>query len=201
MKIFITFLFFTLFLFGIDYLDQDSFKKSTIRFSNCISKQYFLQDTCEGRYINERREGLWKCCYDGHCSEIVYHNGEVYGIIKKYNNKGVLTELESVVNGVSHGSTLIYSESGELLESRTYENGFLTLKVGYFENGALKEKGQYTLDTVIVDVIFFGTDAENDDISKDISIRVVKNGEWKYYNLEGFVERTEIYNEGELIDK
>lgn len=80
----------------------------------------------EGKYIKNRREGIWK----------------------QYYTSGKIRAVFNYKKGWEHGNQKIYAETGELISEFTYRYG---MKLGkytlYYNNGVIKEKGNYGLSS------------------------------------------------------
>lgn len=113
----------------------------------------------EGRYINNRRVGIWK----------------------QYYPSGKIRAVFNYKKGWEHGNQKIYAESGELISEFTYRHG---MKLGkytlYYNNGIIKEKGSYGLSSFRSYLPYPPPAGNGDDteLPGQASLRVGKNIEY-----------------------
>jgi antitoxin component YwqK of YwqJK toxin-antitoxin module len=178
----------------------------------------------EGRYVNNRREGIWK----------------------QYYPSGKIRAILNYKKGWEHGNQKIYAETGELISEFTYrygrKQGNYTL---YYNNGMIKEKGNYDIssfrsyvphpppagnsnDTELpgqasmrvgknieyfesgkikciryfenqYDIILtYDKSNENNQITIQLQKQEVPTNRWLYFDETGKIIRQEIYEQGKL---
>ncbi|MDF2436270.1 MAG: hypothetical protein K0Q95_646 [Bacteroidota bacterium] len=129
----------------------------------------------EGKYINEKRDSLWKFYDDG----------------------GGLISEETYLNGLKEGKSKVYYTNGQLAEERMWKAGVLDgPRTNYFEGGTLKYKGQYTKGKVAGKVTFYYPSGKPE--AEGVYVNDLKDGPWKYYKEDGTIKRTDIYSDGVL---
>lgn len=112
---------------------------------NGIKKIYNLQNFKlqeEGKYINNKREGLTKWYYiDGKTNiEYNYINGNLEGAFKTYYNSGAINSEGTYKNNELEGDYSEFYENGKPKQNGKYINGKKEgLWKEYDENGKLKE--------------------------------------------------------------
>ncbi len=96
---------------------------------NIVLYKHFSPDgilISEGRYIKNRREGIWK----------------------QYYPSGKIRAVFNYKKGWEHGNQKIYAETGELISEFTYKHGIKQGKYTlYYNNGIIKEKGNYGISS------------------------------------------------------
>lgn len=130
----------------------------------------------EGRYLNSRRNGIWKTYYPNGVlkSEVTYQNNRPNGYAKIFFENGKLMEEGEWKNNRWVGTFKAYYENGQTLydfnynndgkrqgeQKYYYENGQLMMKgnmtegketgtwVGYYENGDKREEKAFTNGTL-----------------------------------------------------
>lgn len=145
--------------------------------------------------------------------DIGYKNGEIIRVVNYSNDKAngltfiyyptsqSVKQLINYVNDTLQHEAVFYYENGMVMEKGNYvdnaKNGQWT---SYYENGTLKSEGSYTI---------VHTDSLNiNDISSQfydcwitLNTLEVKNGIWVYYSEDGSVIKTEVFENGKLIDE
>lgn len=155
------------------------------------------QDTCIGKFIDNKREGLWHCHYLGQKDEIIYRNGLFHGIFKIYSKKGNLIIEESFVNGFKHGAANYYNE-GKLQYVYIYDEGKKTYSSEYYDDGQIKEYGSINQDTVLLKVIEYDSQG-NEEKYLQKTISDVKDKDWCYFTNRGKLVLKEYYDSNQLI--
>jgi antitoxin component YwqK of YwqJK toxin-antitoxin module len=140
---------------------------------------YFPNGTknAEGKYVNEKREGLWRFFseFDGSLvSEENYKEGKKDGTAKTYFAGKTVAEVITWKNGLRDGSWIQYFDDGTVKLQGTYKNdlkeGPLTV---FYPTGQRFNTGQY--------------------------VKGYPDGEWQEYDLDGKLISTDIYDHGVLI--
>jgi TonB family protein len=72
--------------------------------------------------------------------ELTYVNGRVEGLVRKYNQDGVLREMFSIENGKREGPTSLFDSTGKYLDDVYYEEGILVVDKIVLDSGPKEEK-------------------------------------------------------------
>jgi len=72
--------------------------------------------------------------------ELTYVNGRVEGLVRKYNQDGVLREMFSIENGKREGPTSLFDSTGKYLDDIYYEEGILVVDKIVLDSGPKEEK-------------------------------------------------------------
>ena len=119
----------------------------------------------EGRYIDQKKDGLWKYFLDEKDEKLIstesFTNGELNGeCITYYPDSCNPAEIVFYKNGLKDGKLIKYFPDGQIMTKSQYHNNQLVGEfVHYHPNGQVQIKGLY----------------ENG----------IQVGEWKYYDEEG----------------
>jgi antitoxin component YwqK of YwqJK toxin-antitoxin module len=131
----------------------------------------------EGRFVNEKREGLWRFFSEfdeSLVSEEMYENGKKNGPAKTYFAGKTVAEVITWKDGLKEGSWMQYFDDGTVKLQGNYTNdlkeGPLTV---YYPNGQKFNTGQYHTG--------------------------YPDGKWLSWDLDGKLLSTDIYNQGILI--
>jgi len=131
----------------------------------------------EGKYLNEKREGLWRFFSEFDeklVSEEMYTAGKKNGPAKTYFAGTTLIEMITWKDGVKDGSWIQYFDDGKVKLQSSYKND---LKDGslvvFYPNGQKFNIGQYK--------------------------NGYPDGQWLTYDLDGKLLSTDIYDNGVLI--
>jgi antitoxin component YwqK of YwqJK toxin-antitoxin module len=144
-----------------------------------ITTTYFPsgKKNAEGKYVNEKREGLWRFYseYDeALVSEENYSAGKKNGVAKTYYAGKTVVEEMYWKDGLREGSWIQYFDDGKVKLQGNYKND---LKEGpitvYYPSGQKFNTGQY--------------------------VHGYPDGKWLSYDLDGNLESTEIYDKGVLV--
>jgi len=130
----------------------------------------------EGKYINQKKVGVWKY----------------------YDDQTILSSVDPYKDGLLHGMSKVYFLNGQLAAETPYIDG---LKNGdfveYFSDGTVKMKGTYQDNT------YTGKYVQN---YPDRKVMVegeykaaVKDGLWKYFADDGRLKAQQVYETGKLI--
>ncbi len=131
----------------------------------------------EGKYINNRKEGIWKQYYNNgkKKNEITYVNGRPNGFSRFYYKSGTVSEEGNWVNGKWDGNYKFYYENGQLEYDWTYVGGKREgVQKYYWDNGKTQFEGSWK-------------DGQEDGILKE-------------YNKEGQLIATKVFKPGGKID-
>lgn len=148
-------------------------ENGTIAFTRFFEKGFKVS---EGRYLNEKKHGLWK--YFNQDSVVISEEHYGYGIPigtwHTYYANGTLLEEITYINGVKEGPWLQYFYDGPIKTKATYINGKLEgLATFYHPNGSIFISGLYKNN--------------------------LKDGVWMHLNKEGVAEKREIWSNGFLV--
>lgn len=131
----------------------------------------------EGKYGNEKREGLWRFFSEfdeSLVSEEIYDTGKKNGITKTYFAGKTVAEMINWKDGLREGSWVQYFDDGTVKLQGTYKNdmkeGPLTV---FYPTGQKFNTGQY--------------------------LNGYPDGKWFTYDLDGKLLSTDIYDHGVLI--
>lgn len=126
-----------------------------------------------------------------------YKDGKLDGVMTKYKGKDKPQEISNYKNGVKHGTSKWFYDSGELLSDFEYVNGVLVGKSNaYYQNGKVKTIATYQNNKLHDVYQSFHKNGELEAEGKYIEGE--KDGKWVYYDKEGKVEKTKWYEKGEL---
>lgn len=127
----------------------------------------------EGKFVNQKREGLWKT-YDGYdvaISHVEYKNGQKWGLSKRFYQDGDILETVNFINGWMDGIYTQYFPDSVLKMKGTYVN---TKRNGiwafYHGNGLVYMTGNY------IDGIRQGDWVINDETGKIIVREKLEDG-------------------------
>jgi len=126
-----------------------------------------------GKYVSQKKDSLWNY----------------------FNEKEILTSVESFKSGEAHGVWKVFYTDGRIAEEYTWVGG---KKQGpfkkYFQSGSVKASGTYKNDSLEGTIIYFYEDGKpyvKGDYSKGLM-----HGKWLYMNSRGVVDSTHSYSEG-----
>jgi len=72
--------------------------------------------------------------------ELTYVNGRVEGLVRRYNQDGVLQEMFSIENGKREGPTSLFDSTGKYIDDIYYEEGILVVDKIVLDSGPKKEE-------------------------------------------------------------
>lgn len=72
--------------------------------------------------------------------ELSYVNGRVEGLVRKYNQDGVLREMFTIENGKREGPTSLFDSTGKYIDDIYYEEGILVVEKIILDSGVKKEE-------------------------------------------------------------
>jgi len=81
--------------------------------------------------------------------ELTYINGRVEGLVRRYNQDGILREMFSIENGKREGPTSLFDSTGQYVDDIYYEEGILVVDKIVLDSGE-KNKEQITEGTTVV---------------------------------------------------
>lgn len=133
----------------------------------------------KGHYHNRKKDGVWQYYSDKDGSLILaedYKNGVLDGKAIVYIPiTEIVSEETNYINGIKQGEYLKYYDNGALMVKANYKNDALDGDyVYYYSNGVVKEEGRFAEGTKI--------------------------GEWKTYDIEGYLISTDSYEEENYND-
>jgi antitoxin component YwqK of YwqJK toxin-antitoxin module len=112
--------------------------------------KYFYDGTTllsgTGKYINGKKEGVWKMYHPNGVSEYegVYHEGKKEGIWKEYYDNGNLKCIETYVAGQLNGDCSFYTEDGHRLITGQFTHGYRSGEwKSYLNDSIVRQKGYY----------------------------------------------------------
>lgn len=81
--------------------------------------------------------------------ELTYANGRVEGLVRRYNQDGVLQEMFSIENGKREGPTSLFDSTGKYIDDIYYEEGILVVDKIVLDSGPKKEEKKEDVIAVI----------------------------------------------------
>jgi TonB family protein len=72
--------------------------------------------------------------------QLTYANGRVEGLVRRYNQDGVLQEMFSIENGKREGPTSLFDSTGKYVNDIYYEEGILVVDKIVLDSGLKKEE-------------------------------------------------------------
>lgn len=72
--------------------------------------------------------------------QLTYANGRVEGLVRRYNQDGVLQEMFSIENGKREGPTSLFDSTGKYIDDIYYEEGILVVDKIVLDSGPKKEE-------------------------------------------------------------
>lgn|GEM_PF-2244149 len=156
---------------------------------------YFLAGT--GQYNHNTKDGKFKFRDTVRYlieDEIVYNNNEETSSYKYLYKNLAIKEEGSAVNGQTEGLCKFYNEKGFLIKEVNYKNGSECGEYKeFYPNGKIKISGQYIHTKGFIKVISLDVNGD-EHISQEPSDKVAaKDGEWKYFDLNGKLTKTKKY--------
>ncbi|MEZ4887552.1 MAG: hypothetical protein R3E32_22660 [Chitinophagales bacterium] len=126
-----------------------------------------------------------------------YKAGKLDGEFTQYHKNGKTQEVSNYRNGVKHGASKWYYETGNILSDFEYNNGALEGKSNtYHNNGKVKTASNYKNSKLNGSYQSYYPDGK---LEKEGTYdNGEKDGKWVYYNKEEKVAKTEWYEKGEL---
>lgn len=165
-------------------------------------KSYYLSEI--GFYTNNEKDGFFINYYkNGKVKSIVeYNKFEIKNKFLSFYDNGNPMESGEQINNINIGLWKYWNKNGKIIKECNYFNGKLKGNYNeYFSNGNIKLKGIY-IHIQIVDTAQI-EDLDNPGCFYDYvfinSEYPVKDGEWKYFNEQGILVRSENYIKGKLI--
>lgn len=113
--------------------------------------------TAEGKYKNQKREGLWLFYYKGKkIIEETYKNGLKNGISKAFFENGQVADERNWEMDVENGVWRQYYPSGKLKLETRVDNGIRnSVYYTYYENGRFEVQGHYKNDRMEGEWVYF----------------------------------------------
>ena len=81
--------------------------------------------------------------------ELTYVNGRVEGLVRRYNQDGVLQEMFSIENGKREGPTSLFDSTGKYIDDIYYEEGILVVDKIVLDSGP-KKKEKKSEDILVI---------------------------------------------------
>ncbi|MBE0571018.1 MAG: TonB family protein [Ignavibacteriaceae bacterium] len=72
--------------------------------------------------------------------ELTYVNGRVEGLVRRYNQEGILQEMFSIENGKREGPTSLFDSTGKYVDDIYYEEGILLVDKIVLDSGPTEEE-------------------------------------------------------------
>lgn len=166
------------------YYDTEGRKMTEMDFRNggpvSYAKMYYINGyiQAEGKYLNQQKDSVWKFYTD-------YQNGE-------------LLSEETYVKGKKEGKSVVYHPGTKQVASVTiFKNGVEEGPyVEYFIDGTKKEEATYVAGNLEGKAVWYFPDGRINIVGS--YQHAVKHGKWVYYNADGSVKATEIWELGKL---
>lgn len=155
----------------------------------------------ESTYEKGIAVGDYKSYYwNGKPDEIRFYNkeGENDGILKNYFDNGTISSEESFTGGKRDASSKYYDESGKITEEYIYKNDILQEYIAYDLTGKIiyqnKKDGKNNYDATL-----YYSNANKKREGKVLKGKLT--GQWKNYNMNGFITSLDNYVEGKKDGK
>ena len=156
----------------------------------------------QGKIKKGLRNGMWLEFYEsGQLSyKVNYKEGKKDGKAISYSEEGVIVGKYPFENGELNGRAYYYYDNGNLWVSSDWKNGVEDGEgKSYYGSGNLKSKATYKNRKTINRIEYY------DDSSKQQKLIMKYNdknqiSEKLFYNLNGELEKTEIFKDGKLIE-
>ena len=81
--------------------------------------------------------------------ELFYVSGRVEGLVRNYNDDGILREMYSIENGKREGPTSLFDSTGKYIDDIYYEEGILVVEKIILDTGPKKDEKSYKESTVV----------------------------------------------------
>jgi TonB family protein len=81
--------------------------------------------------------------------ELTYVNGRVEGLVRRYNQEGVLQEMFTIENGKREGPTSLFDSTGKYIDDIYYEEGILVVDKIVLDSGPKQEEKKEDVIAVI----------------------------------------------------
>jgi antitoxin component YwqK of YwqJK toxin-antitoxin module len=179
--------------FGKDIINNQMYLK---RITEIIFKtdSTFIADGWQAAYYPNGitfEEGYWK-------------NGLRHGEWTSWYSTGRIANKLYYVNGNLNSNFISYYEDGQIMTEGVYKNGMRINKwKEYYDNGNLKEEGNFSDDINAIWVTENNIDSLRSVYPDELLNTTIvnyfldfKSGEWKYYNKDKTLIRTEEYFRG-----
>lgn len=183
-------------------MEKSAFKDNN-RSGNYESYYNYPEKTlkAEANYDKGIAMGEYKSYYrNGKPEEIGSYNndGQKEGIWKNYFNDGTIASEESYSDGKWNASSKYYDASGKLAEEYMYKNDILQEYKAYDANGKIvyqnKKDGKNNYDAALY--------YPNGNKKREGKVLAGKlTGQWKDYNMNGFITSIDNYSEGKKDKK
>lgn len=130
----------------------------------------------EGSYVNQQKEGVWKIYKNNQLvADEEYKHGLKNGKSHRYYNTGEVMEEKEWVNDQEDGNYQIFFKSGEPYMQCKMKQGMRHgLFLVSYENGRQEMVAEYRNN--------------------------LRHGEWKYFNKEGNLLYTLVYDNGQILN-
>jgi antitoxin component YwqK of YwqJK toxin-antitoxin module len=201
----------------IYYMDESGNKQIENKNGTYTAKYEDGKVSLQGKIVNGKMDGIWKTYHpDGKPdSELTYENGQSK-LANHWDKEGKqliqngtgdyisLTESGSkfeegkYINGLKHGNWKVYFDEDETMLNQTNYNygkmdGYM---INYFPNEQEALKGYFSNDLKHGKWIWY---YEDGSIETEVEyVKDKKTGSQKFYNTEGFLVKTEVYEDGIL---
>jgi TonB family protein len=85
--------------------------------------------------------------------ELSYVNGRVEGLVRNYNQDGILQEMYSIEEGKREGPTSLFDSTGKYIDDIFYEEGILVVDKIVLDTGPKKEDKSSKENTVVTTAV------------------------------------------------
>jgi len=109
--------------------------------------------------------------------ELTYVNGRVEGLVRRYNQGGILQEMFSIENGKREGPTSLFDSTGKYIDDIFYEEGILVVDKIVLDSGPKKEEKKADEIAVLKSPTTQKKKKQNNDDSLPPTIEKEKNYE------------------------
>ena len=121
------------------------------------------------------------------------------GFFTFYHTNGRPSSLGLYTDNKKQGLWLYYHNNGMMRDSTVYDNDKpVGTGLGWFPNGSMSDSNVYNPDGTAVKVNWF----DNGQLSSaGREVNNKQNGKWLYYNRNGKLSATEVYDLGKIISR
>ena len=165
------------------YYYEDGAKSSEVAYEGedgvVSNAKFFHKNTTvmgEGKYINQKKVGVWKY----------------------YDDQTILSSVEPYTEGALHGLSKVYFLNGKVAAETPYIDGLKTgAFIEYFSDGVVKIQGTYRDNTYDGEFVQFYADGKK--MVQGQYAAAVKDGLWQYYADDGRLKAQQVYEKGKMV--
>ncbi len=130
----------------------------------------------EGKYFNEKKTERWSYFSENRkVADEEFHNGMKHGLSRKFYETGEIQESIQWQNGQQQGNYEVFFKSGKpFVQCKMSNNQRNGLYLTYFENGRMELEANYASG--------------------------LRQGDWKYFDNEGRLLYTLKYDHGKILN-